>query len=497
MSFRPGDLLGLPPGFPGPEGAVAFRYALLAAVVLWAFLLDRRRWRASLGAGVVFVVLALSFRAFSLNRPYGLLVETETTRQAIETVLAEASPGTGPLALMPPSQALGPRLVSLGLPARLLVQVPTLLPLLVVPALGLLLALLLPSPRTALLAGTLFLAFPTTELEALDGSGLVSGLWARPAAGAWLLALAPAVLGLGRLVRCRRRALVACGAVAVVGLLLPPDALDSTGLASRAWSLLLGPGPWVPLALLGLAAGPVAPAAVALAGSGAVLALLGPLLLVDPWLAQAVYRLGLAGAAAVGLDVLARRLVRPVTGLRLSRTLALVVLFLAPGSFLARWNPTLVDETAAASAEPIPTALEPGLRWLRQNTPPGAVCVSSPEYAAHVALLGARPLLRAPALYTLPDEDRRRRFERRLLHEKALPRKLALAYRVRYVVAVTGDRGWPRELDPASVPALRPLYSDRLVQVFEVAPPADASPSGEDEEAPEPGAGPLPPAGVR
>ena len=64
-----------------------------------------------------------------------------------------------------------------------------------------------------------------------------------------------------------------------------------------------------------------------------------------------------------------------------------MVLSLAPGGFLARWNPSVLDEHVDAARDPVaPAGLRPGLAWLRAHTPPGSVCISSPEYAAEVAL---------------------------------------------------------------------------------------------------------------
>ena len=62
--------------------------------------------------------------------------------------------------------------------------------------------------------------------------------------------------------------------------------------------------------------------------------------------------------------------------------------------------------------EPIPDALLEAMGWIRMHTDPGASLLASADYVAAVGVLGGRRVLRAPALATPVDDERRIRLER-------------------------------------------------------------------------------------
>ena len=138
-----------------------------------------------------------------------------------------------------------------------------------------------------------------------------------------------------------------------------------------------------------------------------------------------------------------------------------------PGCFAARWNPAALDPVVTASQSPLSTNLLPGLDWLRAHTPPEATCVASPDYAALVAVLGQRRVLRAPELWDPADDQRRRRAERMLVagREPDLLRR----YQLGCVFFASGDVGWlgttaPDGLD--GVGGLRLGYADTYTRVY-------------------------------
>lgn len=183
MMGRPGDLLGFPSWVADTlVDHVHLRYALLLVTLAWAALLARGRLLWALLPGVLFLDAVLGFWIASFGRPYGLLVDAETTRLAAETVAAALGGDEGPVSGEPLVLVPATLLARWGLPAGVVVALPTVLPLLVVPLIALVVSLL-PRPRAeAALAGNLWLAFSTGQSEAIRGAGFLPGLWARPVA---------------------------------------------------------------------------------------------------------------------------------------------------------------------------------------------------------------------------------------------------------------------------------------------------------------------------
>jgi hypothetical protein len=111
----------------------------------------------------------------------------------------------------------------------------------------------------------------------------------------------------------------------------------------------------------------------------------------------------------------------------------------------------------------------PGLHWLRAHAPPGATCLASPDYAAHVAVIGRRRVLRAPDLWQPADDQRRRRAERMLVAGRELD--LARRYEVGCVFFAVSDVGWlgtatADALDAAGTLALG--HADAYTRVYRV-----------------------------
>ncbi len=477
MTLRPGDLLGLPAFAEAPSDHVVLRYVLLILAFVCAALAARSRRGLLLAGGILFVETVLVFWTASMARPYGLFEDAGVTRVAAEASTA-ALPGTdGALSGEPRSRSLPVHLVQWGIGVERVIAGPTLLPLVVVPALGLLIFLSWPREDAAA-AAVLWLAFSTSETAALRGDGFLPGLWSHPGSALALLVVAAVVLAAGRL-RSRPLALT-LGLAATLGLALLRPAVSPPPFAERLQAATFEQGPWLLLGVYGLTRGaPVA--ACSLVAGGGVLYGLGA---GDPWATHATYRMGLILAATAPAVALARAaaatLVPERAGRALATTperlgLAALLALTLPGSFVARWNPAALDPVATASRAPLSTNLMAGLQWVRTQTPEGATCLASPDYAALVAVVGGRRVLRAPELWDPADDQRRRRAERMLAagREPELLRR----YQVGCVFFASSDVGW---LETASrdtldhVPGLHLGYADGYTRVYVVTAAASA-----------------------
>jgi hypothetical protein len=475
----PGALLGLPAGLAdAPSDAVGLRWALLAVTLAWAALLARGRpWLAWL-AGVVFVELVLLFWIASFGRPYGVLVDDEITRVAAETAAAGLGGEEGALAGEPLRRGAATWLARHGLAAERVSVLTTVLPLLTVPALALLVAALPRARMEALFAANLWLAFSTTQAEAVRGAGFLPGLWARPIPSLAVLAVVALTLALGR-VRWRGTELALGVFVAGVWAWVPA-AGPPPAFADRLLVATVDHAPWLLLGCWGFARG--APGgALALAAGGAAAFLMLPFVRAsDTWGAEVLYRVGLVLASAGPLN----RILHAVVGAlprgrlwpgalgRLEWTgMAALILAGAPGSFTARWNPGALDPVAFGSRERLSSNLAPVFAWIRRNVPAETSCMASPEYAPMVAVLGQRRVLRAPSLGEAVDDQRRRRAERMLLAGKE--GDLLRRYQVGCVVFVDGDQGWLGITTPdqlSRVPGLSLRYADAHARVYGVEP---------------------------
>ena len=480
MSLSAADLLGL----PAPDvmrHVAALRWTLAALALLWAgALLARRRWLPLL-AGVLFVEAAVGFWVLALGRPYGLLVDPEATRRAAVVSLAAegARPEQqGPLAASGPvSDALAAWARAPGWTSSLLL--PTLLPLAAPAFLGLAIALAWGRREHAGLAAGLWLAFGTGELDAVDGAGFVSGIWAHPLACLAVMGGVPLLLGLCRLLRRPGAAWPAALAVAG-GLWLVPAPQPGPGLAVALLWLVPDQGLWLPLGLVGLVRSrDAAPRALALGGALAVLAS-GCGVSLDAWGGHAAYRVGLLLAASQPIAGLAEQVGGALSGHpRLAgrglspAALGLALLFAAavPGSFLAWWDPPKLDPVAKASLAPLSPNLLAPMAWIRRETPPGAVFMADEDYSAAIAALAGRRVLRAPLLGRPADDERRVRTERVTLSGRD-PGPLRTRYGVSHVLVAPGDfrvHGLRAPEDLEGRGRFRRLYSDAEgLRVYEI-----------------------------
>jgi hypothetical protein len=470
VTWRPGDLFGLPVVGMVASDTLALRYVLLGLALAVAALAARgRRTLLVLGA-VVFMEAVLAFWTASLGRPYGLFVDPGVTRAAADASTVRQPGADGALSGETRPASVPVALVRWGLEPKTVIVWPSLLPLVVVPALALVVFVSWRRVEAAE-AAVLWLAFSTAEPAALRGEGFLTGLWSHPGGGLALVVVAAVALAAGRLPS--RGLGLALGLLATLGL----AGLRQTGaappFAERVLAVTFEQGPWLVLGVYGLARGaPIA--AWSLAGGGGALYLLGPLA-ADTWATHAACRLGLILASTAPLLAVARstgelapaRARHAVKATPERFGFAVLLAATLPGCFAARWNPAAIDPVATASQSPLSTNLMPGLDWLRQHSPEDATCVASPDYAALVAVLGERRVLRAPGLWDPADDQRRRRAERMLVagREPDLRRR----YQLGCVFFANGDVGWlgttdPEELDRVS--GLRLGYADAYARVY-------------------------------
>lgn len=421
MILHAGGLFGIPVGVPDVTYDVAGWRDLLVVIALVAAACEARaRRRAALGFGLLFAVLAIAFWVSALARPYGVLSDPATTRWAADVSVAGGAGGEEGFVTGEPSTA--GRWASLARHIRpdVVVLLPTLCPLLIVPAAALAIAVLWPR-RESTLAALLWLGGSSGALETLRGAGFVPGLWARPGPSVlWVLTLA------ALLAAARARAIWITTAVAAAGAALWL-ALGHRGPAlgpvEALLAITLDQHVWLAAGLLGIWRTRDR-AAAALCGLGALLALLrasgGP---GDVWAGAAFVRAGLLLGTALWLDEVSPRLVSPMPEaarrafewLRFSPPhvpTAVALAVVLTGSLLTWWDPVRTDPWARASLEPVPEALAQAMQWLREHTPPGACVLAHDDYAAAVSVLGGRRVLRAPGLVHPVDEERRLRLQR-------------------------------------------------------------------------------------
>lgn len=474
------DVLGLPPGFPSPTyDSAALRYVLLALVAVWCWGFARDRPRTALLAGLACCVLSTSFWILALERPWGVLEDAEATRAAAELSVAAASGSAESFVVgVRPAAQLRLSLLSAGVPLSLLQLLPTLLPLFVLPALGLVVLWAWERREHSAFGATLVLIASTSELGAVQGWGLLTGIWSHAVTAAALPLVAGCVLLAARAPRARPLS----GLAALAVLLAAVPAGAPMGGRALGLALTLDQGLWLPVGLLGLWRDRD-PAALALTlggATGAAVAVFGGPS--DAWGALALMRIGLLLGAAPVLRELAVRigtaLQRPWLLRRLARSpgglgAAVLLMAVAPAAVLVWWDPLSTDATYAASLSPPSLALEPSTAWIREHTPADAVFLTSPAYASVVAVRSGRRVLRAPEVPPPPDAARRVRAERLLLVRRPLP-EWVRRYGVGWVFVAPGDfraRGVESPEELVGRPGLILRYRDHYrVHVFEVEP---------------------------
>lgn len=448
MILRPGELLGIPAAIPDVPATVAtLRWGLWLVAALWAVMVAGRGRRAWLLGGLLFVWAASGYWLLALGRPYGLLVDGDITRGlAVASVAAETGQDQGVLAGETARSQPASTLVRAQRVAVL--WGPSLLPLVVVPGIGILLYALWGCRSRAPLAALLWLAFSTGDLDTVRGVGLVPSVFSHPWPAAALLPAVALVLLEARWGRAVSVARTALGVAVVMGLgCLVPAAPIPRGLPEALLTVSVDQGLWLPLALWGLSRTTDA-AAWRLTIGGGLLTLATALPLpIDPVGAHALYRLGLLLAASepvervlVGLgEMLTPRLPRSWPRIEAGRLgTAALLLTLVPSSFLAWWHPLELDPVAAESRRPIPMPLREAMEWIRRQTPRTAVFIASAGFAPAVAALGGRQVLRAPGLVEAANDARRRVVEEKVLKGKQ-PERALVRFGVTHVFIAPGD----------------------------------------------------------
>jgi hypothetical protein len=486
---RAGALLGLPPGVPDPVWHIAFWRDLLVVLALAAAAGEARGRRTlALGIATGFAVLAVGFWAAALGRPYAVLSDPGTTRWAADVAVAGWAGGTDGFVVGEPSLAGGWGGLARRLRPDLVLLMPTLLPLLVIPATAALIAALGPRPHSTQpptpmvagdLAAILWVAAGTGTLEMLRGLGFLPGLWARPGPAVLWMATVAFLLAAAR-TRSRAAPVVAAVLAAAIWI-----AVGSRGpevrLADALLALTFDQHILLVAGLLGLRRTRDS-AAGALVSVGAVLVLIRALAGIgDAWAGLALYRLGLLLGAAAWLDAFAaalpvservRRMSERAGAVPARLPVALVVMVTMAGGVLAWWDPPRTDPVAKASMEPIPPTLAEAMDWMRAHTDAQASVLAPDDYAAAVAVLGGRRVLRAPSLVVPVDDERRLRLERGLFAGQP-PAALLQRYGVRYVFLAPGqfrEYGIEQPEDLERTGIARTIYAnEKGMRLYEIA----------------------------
>jgi hypothetical protein len=489
----PGGLLGLPPGVPSPTWDVAWWRDLLVLVSLAAAWCEARARRgAALVFAILFALLAVGFWVAALARPYGLLIDAPTTAWAADVAVAGWAGGGDRFLAGETAASGGWTFLARHLRPELVLLIPTVMPLIVVPAASLAIAGLWGN-REARLAAILWIGAATGALDVARGAAFVPLLWSRPRASLLWVATAAAVFVVAR-VRVPARVQAVLGALVVLAWTVLGRSGPDLGLADTAWALTLDSHLWLALGAVGLRR-TRDPAASTLVGGGALLALVraagGP---GDVWAGAAFCRLGLVLAAAPTVEAIAsglasgfddrfRRAVARLGLLPDRLPQAVVVALVLAGGFLAWWDPARTDPIARGSLEPVSDTLMETMHWLRTNTPVEAVVLAD-DYAAAIPVLAGRRVLRAPGLLTAPDEERRLRLERTVLAGQPSP-ALLQRYGLRYVFIAPGQFRSAGIVEPEDLDrrdGLRLAYQNaKGMRVYEIVSGAPAPDEGRRE----------------
>jgi hypothetical protein len=473
VTLRPGDLLGLPDLTFAPAQLILLRHVLLLLCLLWALALLRARPLWGVVTGALLLDAVLLFWTLGLARPHGLLADRQATWRAAVTATAQLPGEDGPLSGEARPRSGWAMLTRAGVPPRDALVLPSLAPLVIGPAFALAILALWRPREEALLGAALWLAFSTSEVDGVKQAGFLSGLWTHPGHGFVLLALLAVTLASGRGRSWATGTMLAVG-ITLAWLLL--GGAPAPPLGERVARATVDQLPWWLLAVAGAKRGAPASAWALVAAGSALLVPLPALAPVDVWGAQALLRLGLVLASLPALrdmllwatDTLAPAWLRALAAAPGRVGLAALILAVVPGGFLARWDPRELDPAVfGASTEPLPASLRPSLEWIRTELPADASCVASPDYAALVAVVGERRVLRAPGLAEAPDDQRRRRVERMVVAGREP--ELARRYGVDCLFFANGDQGWLGLSERAALdtlPHLRRRYVDAQAAVY-------------------------------
>jgi hypothetical protein len=489
VTLHAGGLIGLPAGVPNVTYDIACWRDLLVVVGLAAAACEARaRRRAALGLGLLFMILAVGFWVAALARPYGVLDDPGITRWAADVSVAGWSGGDEGFVVGEPSKAGPWAALACRMGPDVVLLLPTVWPVLLLPAVALVIAGGWGRPE-ATLAAILWVAGGTGALETLRGVGFLPGLWARPGPSLlWLAALAVILVASRRL----RRGDALVAAAVVAGWMAMGRRWPALGPADALMAITLDHHVWLVAGIAGLRRERDR-AAMALVAVGALLALSrgfgGP---GDVWAGAAFVRTGLVLGAALWLDRVSARLVSGLSDParrmldhwkfqppRVLTGLALAVLL--TGSFLAWWDPARIDPVAKAGLEPVPDALVEAMGWIREHTRREAAVLAHDDYAAAVAVLGGRRVLRAPGLVSPVDDERRLRLERAVFAGDP-PATLRQRYGLRYVFVAPGqfrEHGMDEPEDLERTGTVRLVYANaKGMRLYEIAAAHADAPAG-------------------
>lgn len=422
MTWVPGAWLGLASRLPDATDDLAMARvltALLAVIAGWLEMRGRRR--AALTSALAAVALATGFWSLALRRPYGVLVDPETTIRAADTMVTARSGGTDRFLAGEPGEPSAWRALARQFPPDLVLSVPSLLPPVILLVSALAVALLWPPPPAGL-AAILWGAAATGALDSLRRMGLLDLVWQRPGRAIAWTAGAVLVLALARWSRRWPRGAVVAMAIVMASACLS-GAVLRPGLGDAVMLLTFDQHVWLVGGAFGLGLFRDR-AAATLVGAGGALVLVSALTgAVDGWTAAAFYRLGLILASSQALEDLARRLTEAgdIPGLgRLAATperavTAAAVTIALAGGYVAWWSPPHTDPVAKESLAPIPQPLLEAMDWITRNTDPRSSFIANADYAPALAVMAGRRVLRAPGLLTASDDERRRRLEEAVL----------------------------------------------------------------------------------
>ncbi len=175
-------------------------------------------------------------------------------------------------------------------------------------------------------------------------------------------------------------------------------------------------------------------------------------------------------AAGSGLAAAARH-IEAWRGLRTGQGHVLMLAACLPISFVAYFDPPTMDRYFVRCLSPVKPKVQAYARWVRENTPPGAIFLGGKSSASWIPALAGRQVLLAPGGALIPgDIAERTRVERALLTEADpdLVRQAAARYGVTHLAldeSLLAQYGAKTFYDLARSAAFETLYADSSVRI--------------------------------
>jgi hypothetical protein len=187
-------------------------------------------------------------------------------------------------------------------------------------------------------------------------------------------------------------------------------------------------------------------------------------------------RFGVALLAGVALAAAARRL-ETLASWRTGQGAALALAACWPLTFPAYWDPPGMDRYFAYNLDPIPLRVHEYTRWVRENTPPGAVFVAGRHAGTWIPILAGRRILIASDARPPANYIDRKEAEVAILMSRD-PKTIAETAR-RYGVthlaideAMTAEYGEETLKGLGKLPVFEPVYWNKLVRILAIKPEA-------------------------